>query len=94
MMAMSWDAAEAEFERAREARLHKAVGQVLAESDRLRRERERLAAKSVQLTEEVSRLKAENEDLRASAELWIWLYENQLDRANQAIRKLDPYTSD
>jgi hypothetical protein len=54
--------------------LQQALGNALAESDELRRERQRLAV--------------ENEDLRASAELWIWLYERQLARANKAIREL------
>jgi hypothetical protein len=33
-------------------------------------------------------LKDENDDLRASAELWIWLYEVQLARANKAVGEL------
>jgi hypothetical protein len=40
------------------------------------------------LNTEIARLTSENDDLRASAELWIWLYETQLARANEAIREL------
>jgi phage shock protein A len=96
MMSMSWEAADAESEidPVREVRLDQAVGHALAESDRLRRERERLAGESLRLNAEVSRLKAENEDLRASAELWIWLYETQLNRANEAIRNLSTNAED
>lgn len=68
--------------------LEKAVWAALSESDRLRRERERLAGESVRLSTELARLRDENEDLRASAELWIWLYEVQLARANEAVREL------
>jgi hypothetical protein len=65
-----------------------AVWAALSESDGLRRERERLAHESVRLSTELGRLRDENEDLRASAELWIWLYEVQLARANEAVREL------
>lgn len=64
------------------------VWKAVAESDRLRRERERLAKESVRLNAEIARLTVENEDLRASAELWIWLYGVQLARANAATREL------
>ena len=40
------------------------------------------------LTLEVARLAQENEDLRASARIWIWLYEKQLERANRAAAEL------
>jgi hypothetical protein len=69
-------------------KLEQAVWKALAESDLLRRERERLAKELVRLNTEVVRLTGENDDLRASAELWIWLYESQLARANAAIREL------
>jgi hypothetical protein len=68
--------------------LEQAVWAALSESDRLRRQRERLAGESVRLSTEVARLRDENEDLRASAELWIWLYQVQLARANEAVREL------
>jgi hypothetical protein len=69
--------------------LEQAVWAALAESDRLRRDRERLAGESVRLNGELARLAEENEDLRASAELWIWLYETQLARANRALKELE-----
>jgi hypothetical protein len=47
-----------------------------------------LAEECVRLNTEIARLADDNEDLRASAELWIWLYEMQLARANAAIRQL------
>jgi hypothetical protein len=40
------------------------------------------------LAMEVARLAEDNEDLRESARIWIWLYEKQLDRANRAVAEL------
>jgi hypothetical protein len=88
-MRSGWRApAAAETQKSRRGALLQAVGSALAESDRLRRERERLAEECVRLNTEIARLADDNEDLRASAELWIWLYEMQLARANAAIRQL------
>jgi hypothetical protein len=75
-------------EKSRNTDLEQAVACALAESDKLRRDRARLADESVRLNTEIARLADENEDLRASAELWIWLYEIQLARANAAVREL------
>lgn len=74
MRSVLWAPAAAEGQTSMKLDLQQALGNALAESDRLRRERERLAV--------------ENEDLRKSAELWLWLYEHQLARANKAIREL------
>jgi len=43
---------------------------------------------NARLTREIARLAQENEDLRESARIWIWLYEKQLDRANKAVAEL------
>jgi hypothetical protein len=89
LMRSGWRApAAAETQKSRRGALLQSVGNALAESDRLRRERERLAEECVRLNTEIARLADDNEDLRASAELWIWLYEMQLARANAAIRQL------
>lgn len=37
---------------------------------------------AARLIEECRRLRSDNDDLRASAEIWIRLYERQLERAN------------
>jgi len=89
MRSVLWAPAAAGSQRSLKADLAQAVWSALAESDRLRRERERLAGDSVRLNSEIERLTEENEDLRASAELWIWLYETQLARANRAVRELE-----
>jgi regulator of replication initiation timing len=47
----------------------------------LNRRYDELTAIAVQLVEECARLRAENDDLRASAEIWIKMYEHQADRA-------------
>jgi hypothetical protein len=70
------------------ARLEQALGLSLAEADRLQTERERLSEENVRLAREIARLTQENEALRESAEIWIRMYENQLERANDAVRRL------
>jgi hypothetical protein len=70
------------------ARLEQALGLTLAESDRLRSDQDRLAEENIRLAREVARLSQENEALRESAEIWIRMYENQLARANDAVREL------
>jgi hypothetical protein len=88
MKSKLWAPAAAGSQRTAKIDLLQAIGSALAESDRLRRERERLAGESVRLNTELARRAEENENLRASAELWIWLYEHQLARANKAVRAL------
>jgi hypothetical protein len=69
-------------------RLEQALGLTLAESDRVHAERERLREETVRLARELNRLAQENDALRESAEIWIRMYENQLARANEAVRAL------
>jgi hypothetical protein len=70
------------------ARLEQALGLSLAEADRLQTERELLSEENVRLAREIARLTQENQALRESAEIWIRMYENQLERANDAVRRL------
>ena len=46
-------------------------------------DRDRFAAEFARLRRELDRLQQENDDLRKSADIWIRLYERQLDRAKQ-----------
>lgn len=48
----------------------------------LRKRYSEVTALAARLVEECRRLRADNDDLRGSAEIWIRLYERQLDRAN------------
>ena len=89
MRAGLWASATTRRRKSAKGDLEQAVWKALAESDRLRRERERLGEESVRLNTEVARLADENEELRAAAELWLWLYETQLARANAAIKELN-----
>jgi hypothetical protein len=68
--------------------LDQAVGLAFGERDSLRRDRERLSAENARLSHEIERLRQENQDLRAAAEIWIRLYENQLSRANRTAELL------
>jgi hypothetical protein len=52
------------------------------EAEDLRRRYDELTAITARLIKECWRLQADNEDLRASAKLWISMYEQQLERAN------------
>lgn len=52
------------------------------ELQQLNRRYDELTSIAVQLVEECARLRAENDDLRASADIWIRMYEHQIDRAN------------
>jgi hypothetical protein len=70
------------------ARLEQAVGLALAERARLRRECEDVGAETARLGTEIERLRQENAALRASAEIWIRMYESQLARANRASELL------
>lgn len=70
------------------ARLEQALGLTLAEGDKLRSERERMREENIRLAREIGRLAQENQALRESAEIWIRMYENQLERANEALRQL------
>ncbi len=49
-----------------------------------------LTAFAASLFDECRRLKAENEDLHASAAIWIRLYEQQLERAKALEQQLHP----
>ena len=51
------------------------------------------AAENARQGTEIERLRQENEALRASAEIWIRMYENQLARANRAHELLSPTLS-
>jgi hypothetical protein len=46
-----------------------------------------VASLAAQLIDECRRLRADNEDLRGSAEIWIALYEHQLERANSLEKR-------
>jgi hypothetical protein len=70
------------------ARLEQAVGPALAERARLRRACEDFGAENARLGTDIERLRQENEALRASAEIWIRMYEKQLARANRASEML------
>ena len=70
------------------ARLEQAVGVTIGERDRWRRQRDELRDSNSRLSASNERLVQENQALREAAEIWIWLYERQLDRANHAIRSL------
>jgi hypothetical protein len=66
-----------------------------AEARREREETEHLSKRYAELTaiaarllEECGRLRADNEDLRASAEIWIRMYEQQVERVKALERKL------
>lgn len=48
----------------------------------LRRRYSELTQLAARLIDECRRLRSDNEDLRGSAEIWIRLYERQLERAN------------
>jgi hypothetical protein len=61
-------------------------GQLPLDSDSLQRERDRLCEEGRRLSNEVERLTDENEALRQSIDIWIRLYERQLERANRALQ--------
>jgi hypothetical protein len=54
---------------------------------RLQRERDCLREERARLVLEVERLKEENDALRASAEIWIRMYDGQRARARQIERR-------
>lgn len=58
------------------------------ELQQLTRRYDELTSIAVQLVEECARLRAENDDLRASAELWIRMYEHQVERAKSFEEQL------
>jgi len=64
--------------------LVRAVRLAFGEGERLREEREQLAAENRRLTGELARVNEENASLRDAATIWIRLYEKQLERANRA----------
>lgn len=57
-----------------------AIERVLDEHRACRREIQRLTIENARLTGELERLRAAHDDLRGSAEVWIRLYEAQLQR--------------
>jgi hypothetical protein len=52
------------------------------EVETLRKRYSEVTSLAARLIEECRRLRADNEDLRGSAEIWIGMYERQLERAN------------
>jgi hypothetical protein len=54
------------------------------DAERLRRELEPAVSEAHALKRELERVRAQNEDLRESAQIWIRMYERQLERANAA----------
>jgi hypothetical protein len=51
-------------------------------ADSMRRRYSELTRLAARLVDECRRLRCDNDDLRGSAEIWIRLYERQLERAN------------
>jgi hypothetical protein len=72
------------------ARLEQALELAFTEGDRLRRERDLLADENLRLKMELERVLQEKDALRESAEIWIRLYESQLERANRAAQGSSP----
>ncbi len=58
-----------------------AAGPAPAARDAAGFDRDRFGAEAARLRRELDRLQQENDDLRKSADIWIRLYERQLDRA-------------
>lgn len=56
---------------------------------RLRKRYSEVTGLAARLIDECRRLRAENDDLRASAEIWIRWYERQLARANRLEQLLE-----
>ena len=65
-------------------RIEQAVSVAIEERTRWRRERTELRDDNSRLMTENARLADENQQLRQAAELWISLYERQLQRAKRA----------
>lgn len=63
------------------------MGLPVGDHERLRHELAKLDADNARLATEVRRLREENQDLKKAAELWIRLYERQLARANEAVKR-------
>ena len=78
---IQWNTAPRRHEPARMTlhRAHRATGS--DELQQLTRRYDELTSIAVQLVEECARLRTENDDLRASAEIWIRMYEHQVERA-------------
>ncbi len=57
------------------------------EVDSLRKRYSEVTALAARLVEECRRLRGDNNDLRGSAEIWIRMYERQLERANSLERR-------
>jgi hypothetical protein len=69
-------------------RIEQAVSVALEERTRARRERAELRGDNSRLMSENERLAEENQLLREAAELWISLYERQLQRATRVEAQL------
>jgi len=69
-------------------RIEQAVSVAIEERTRARRERAELRGDNSRLMSENERLAEENELLRQAAELWISLYERQLQRATRTEAQL------
>jgi hypothetical protein len=81
---------DARFPLTMKARIERAVEFALAvgAGEGLRVRRDNLAEENLRLKMELVRVSQENDALRASIEIWIRTYENQLARANRAVSKL------
>jgi len=64
--------------------IDRTVRWTVARRDAAASDRDLLAGENARLRREIDRLQQENDDLRASAEIWIRMYERQLTRANFA----------
>jgi hypothetical protein len=73
--------------------IDRTVRWTVAARDAVASEGDRLAAENARLHREMERLQQDNCDLRASAEIWIRLYEKQLSRANHATLRLAQCTA-
>jgi hypothetical protein len=69
-------------------RIEQAVSVAIEERSRWRQERTELRGTNRRLAADNARLADENEQLRQAAELWISLYERQLERARRAENRL------
>lgn len=69
-------------------RIEQAVSVAIEERTRWRQERTELRGANSRLAADNARLVDENQQLRQAAELWISLYERQLERARRSENQL------